>query len=503
MSLYRDYRPLSFADVVGQDAVVTTLEQASKLGKLSHAYLFAGSRGTGKTSIARILAKEMMTRGMTDETLKRKIIEGIEDGSIVDLLEIDAASNRGIDDIRDLVEKIQFSPVVAKAKVYIIDEVHMLTKEAFNALLKTLEEPPEYAYFILATTELNKIPATIQSRCQCFPFRRIREEDLIRRLQFIADQEHITIDRDALRVIASHVQGGMRDAISLLDQVRSLEKITVQDIERRIGSTGLEHVKAVFEALEEQDSAALLERIHTIEESGIPIDSFLRQLLSVVRARLHEAIQEKQSTVELLFLMDTLLEAVRDVRIAPLPGLVLESALLNICTKQDVSEKKAKDGSMFAKLKEAAPVPEAKEQKQELTTSPQEEKPLKAASKPEEQKGEPLAHASIEAPELSLESLKVSWPTVLQETAPASVRMSLKMGHLSSVQQNKIVIQFSSAFHRDKVREDEASRAIEAVLQKIFKQTLRLECTLGEEESQIPSSSHESVNLADAAAEIF
>src|SRR5438874_2090994 len=150
MSLYRQYRPLTFADVAGQDHVVSTLENAVTQGKLAHAYLFAGSRGTGKTSVARILAKTMLTQGIADETLKRQIITGVEEGHLVDLVEIDAASNRGIDDIRSLVEKIQFSPVVSSAKVYIIDEVHMLTREAFNALLKTLEEPPPYAFFILA-----------------------------------------------------------------------------------------------------------------------------------------------------------------------------------------------------------------------------------------------------------------------------------------------------------------------------------------------------------------
>ena len=202
MSLYRAYRPKSFADVTGQEHVVTTLESAAKHGKLAHAYLFAGTRGTGKTTCARILAKTMLTASIADPVLRTHVETAVDEGNLVDCTEIDAASNRGIDDIRDLLGKIQFTPVVASAKVYIIDEVHMLTKEAFNALLKTLEEPPSYAYFILATTELHKIPATIQSRCQRFQFRQIREEDIVRRLQYIADQEHITVERPALRAIA-------------------------------------------------------------------------------------------------------------------------------------------------------------------------------------------------------------------------------------------------------------------------------------------------------------
>jgi len=503
MSLYRKYRPQSFVDVVGQDAIVTTLEQAAEQDKLAHAYLFAGSRGTGKTSVARILAKILMIRGIADEALQKQIMKGVEEGTIIDLLEIDAASNRGIDDIRELVEKIQFSPVVASAKVYIIDEVHMLTKEAFNALLKTLEEPPPYAFFILATTELNKIPSTIQSRCQCFPFRRVREEDIIRRLQYIADQEHITIDRDALRTIAHHVQGGMRDAISILDQVRSLEKITSEDIEQRIGSTGQEHVQAIFTALEEKDAEAVLERVRKVEESGIPIDSFIRQLLAVVRTQLHDAVEDKEPTTGLLHIMDVLLSAIRDARNSPLPALTLEGALLSLCTKE--TEMKKED-SVFSKLKKAAP---SVTEKEAIETKA--EQTVKAEKKTDEKKPEPVAEkkpekkaGAIEAPELTLSALQSEWQNILKETDPASVRMSLKTGFLRSVEENKVTVSFSSAFHRDKVADDEASRKVEEVMNRIFKRTLRLHCTLDTDAGNTPiDSDRESVSLAEAAAEIF
>ncbi|KKW40481.1 MAG: polymerase III, subunit gamma/tau protein, partial [Candidatus Peregrinibacteria bacterium GW2011_GWA2_54_9] len=227
MALYRKYRPQSFNDVVGQDHIVTTLQQAAEQDKLAYAYLFAGSRGTGKTSVARILAKILMIRGIEDETLQKQIVRGVEEGNIVDLLEIDAASNRGIDDIRSLVEKIQFSPVVTNAKVYIIDEVHMLTKEAFNALLKTLEEPPPYAYFILATTEKHKIIPTILSRCQIFDFNRIRVEDIVNRLMFVAKKESVDAGEEALHVIAQKADGALRDALSIFDQIVSLSGKTV------------------------------------------------------------------------------------------------------------------------------------------------------------------------------------------------------------------------------------------------------------------------------------
>ena len=290
MSLYRAYRPKSFADVTGQEHVVTTLEQAVQQGKLSHAYLFAGTRGTGKTSIARILAKAMLTKDIEDPKRREQIETAVDDGSLVDCTEIDAASNRGIDDIRSLLEKIQFTPVVASAKVYIIDEVHMLTKEAFNALLKTLEEPPSYAYFILATTELHKIPATIQSRCQRFQFRQIREEDIVRRLQYIADQERITVERPALRAIAHSAHGSLRDAISLLDQLRSLPQVTLQDVQERIGESGHEYVEQLLVSLDAGDASAILETSRIMEERAAPFETVIRMLLSTARERLHAAL---------------------------------------------------------------------------------------------------------------------------------------------------------------------------------------------------------------------
>src|SRR3990167_2984539 len=170
VSLYRKYRPKTFAGVIGQNHIVQTLERAVERQEIAHAYIFSGPRGTGKTSMARILATVILTKGITDMTIRSQILKGIEEENLVDFLEIDAASHTQVENIRDLIEKIQFSPVAASAKVYVIDEVHMLSKNAFNALLKTLEEPPKYAYFILATTELWKIPATIQSRCQRFAF---------------------------------------------------------------------------------------------------------------------------------------------------------------------------------------------------------------------------------------------------------------------------------------------------------------------------------------------
>jgi len=507
MALYRKYRPQSFTDVVGQDHIVTTLEQAAKQDKLAHAYLFAGSRGTGKTSVARILAKIIMINGIDDEKLQKQICQGVEEGNIVDLLEIDAASNRGIDDIRDLVEKIQFSPVIATAKVYIIDEVHMLTKEAFNALLKTLEEPPDYAHFILATTELNKIPSTIQSRCQCFPFRAIREEDIIQRLQFIADQESITIDRDALRAIAHHVEGGLRDAISLLDQMRSLEKITLPDVQQRIGNTGHEYIDDIFVALQKKDTESLLQSVRKLEENGVSIENFIRQLLAVVRQRLHEAIGKKKPTKDIVMVLDILLDAIRDMRISPVSGLVLESALLSICNRD---EKVGKNEDLFAveekDEKEEAKKPADKEKKSEKKKEEVKEE-IKEESEddaPTEEAENDTSDAIVEARELSLESLQEVWSDIVSETKPAPVKMSLKNGHIEALDNSKVTIAFSSSFHRDTVAKIEASHTVEDIMERIFKRKLRLECVLDKGQEQETDDTEEStVNLAEAAAEIF
>jgi DNA polymerase-3 subunit gamma/tau len=488
VSLYRKYRPQSFADVVGQEHVVTTLEQAANTGKLAQAYLFAGGRGTGKTSVARILAKILMIRGIEDEVLQKQIVKGVEEGTIVDLLEIDAASNTGVDNIRDLIEKIQFSPVAASAKVYIIDEAHMLSKGAFNALLKTLEEPPPYAHFILATTEIQKIPTTIQSRCQCFPFRVIREEDIVRRLQYIADLERITIERDAVRAVARHSGGALRDAISLLDQLRALPKITVDDVVSRVGSGGEEEVRTVLSAIDTGDTGAIIATVQRMEEAGIPLDTFLRQILGAVRGDMHAALEEGKPIDRFLGMLDALLHAIRDVRIAPVPGLILESALLSLCTG--------------AALLPAAAKKESKPEKAAKTEKSAKKEDVKATEgKVSEPEPTPSA-ATIEAPEVTMASVQEHWNDVVNAATPPSVKMSLKNGRITDVGNSKITLGFPSSFHREKVASTEASRKIEEILAGIFKKQLRLECVL-ETQATSAAPSEEAVNLAEAAAEIF
>lgn len=509
MSLYRQYRPKTFADVVGQDHIISTLARAVEQDKLAHAYLFAGTRGTGKTSTARILAKILLTHGMKDETLRDQVIAAVDEGNLTDLTEIDAASNTGVDNIRDLIEKIQFTPVAAAAKVYIIDEVHMLSKGAFNALLKTLEEPPSYAYFILATTELHKIPATIQSRCQRFLFRQINESDIAGRLRYISDQESIQVEDAALDAIAHHVQGGMRDAISLLDQLRSLPAITLADVKERVGETGHEYVEQVLGALDSGEREVLLKVVRSLEETGVPLENFLRLLLDAVRQRVHAAVKDKRPTALYEHQLDLLLDAVKDLRGAPVPGLVLESALLSLSTGTiPVASAPIAAAPAPVAIPKAAAAPTPPTTPTTPSTPPVPSGPSSVPPTAPTPLTPPPGPSVPPGPQaasgLSMPSLKQKWPDILEKVEPASARMSLKNGQLHSIEDGVIVIRFTSSFHRDKASSPEGARKAEELLSASFGTPLRIKCVL---ESDVhappPIAEASSVDLAAEVMDVF
>ena len=286
-ALYRKYRPQTFDDVVGQQAITQTLKTQIVGGKLSHAYLFTGSRGTGKTSSAKILAKAVNCENPQDGNPCNccSACRTIDSGSCMDVLEIDAASNNGVDNVRDLRDDAIYTPSQVKMRVYIIDEVHMLSISAFNALLKIIEEPPEHLLFILATTELHKVPATILSRCQRFSFRRISQEDIAARLQYVAYQENIDMDDSAARVLARLADGGMRDGLSLLDQCASATtgELDAERVYACLGIAGIQECGKIMACVAEQDCAGALSLLNRMYAEGKDMAALLDELACLTR----------------------------------------------------------------------------------------------------------------------------------------------------------------------------------------------------------------------------
>lgn len=353
LALYRQWRPQNFDALVGQQAVKTALKNALDSGRIAHAYLFSGPRGTGKTSTARILAKALCCeQGPTSEPCGHcHNCERITAGTSMDVLEIDAASNGGIDQIKELKEQIAFTPVESRYKVYIIDEVHMLTTPAFNALLKTLEEPPAHAIFILATTDPQKIPATIHSRCQRFEFRRVTVDEIAEHLASVARGSELDADAEALRLIAIQAEGGLRDALSLLDQCGVMsKKITTATVREVLGIVGREALRALTEAIGRQDLPQALGKLNELLEQGKDARQVLTELMEYLRALLlYQSVPDyeeiyltdtKESLAELapLFGRDRLMvaeerlhSALIELKTTMRPRITAELCLLDLC----------------------------------------------------------------------------------------------------------------------------------------------------------------------------
>ena len=313
-ALYRKYRSRSLDEIVGQKPITTALNNALKSGQISHAYLFTGPRGIGKTSVARILAYAINGLDYTGDELP------------IDIIEIDAASNRRIDEIRDLREKVRIAPVSAKYKVYIIDEVHMLTKEAFNALLKTLEEPPAHVVFILATTEAHKLPETIISRTQRYSFKLVATDEIVEHLKNIANKEKIAIDDESLALIASHSGGSLRDAISLLDQVRHGDgSVTAKQIRQSFGLPSQKLVSSLLDAVTSDEPAKIIELLGQAKDEGASAVLVAGQLLNELRVGLVAVKDTALPISEALSLIRALLE----VEISNQPYIQLELALIS------------------------------------------------------------------------------------------------------------------------------------------------------------------------------
>jgi DNA polymerase-3 subunit gamma/tau len=357
-ALYRKWRPHTWEQVFGQEHIIQTLRNAVTSDRVAHAFLFAGPRGTGKTTTARILAKAVNC--LCPDLAARPCNDcehclAVNQGRFLDLIEIDAASNTSVEDVRNLRDKINFSPNQGKYKVYIVDEVHMLSTAAFNALLKTLEEPPSHAIFILATTEIHKIPATVLSRCQRHEFRRIPVADIVRQLQILCEGENIQVEPDALTLIARQSAGGMRDAISLLDQLASTgHTITLALAQTVLGAATGQAVLDLIDALLRRDSAAGLDHIHAALDAGTDPRQFARQIVEYLRQLLlvkmgnaaqvdatteMRAVMARHATelsaASLLRVIKAFNQAAADARLAWQPALPLELAFVESLEKAD------------------------------------------------------------------------------------------------------------------------------------------------------------------------
>jgi len=393
-ALYRKYRSKSLAEIVGQEHVTHVLAQAVAKGKIAHAYLLTGPRGVGKTSIARILAHEINQ------------LPYDENSHHLDIIEIDAASNNGVEDVRELREKVQIAPVSAKKKIYIIDEVHMLSKAAFNALLKTLEEPPHHVVFILATTDVDKLPQTIISRTQRFSFRAIAPTDATKHLAYIAKEEGLAIEPDALELIATRGDGSFRDSISLLDQLSGLagnEPITRQVVERSLGLAAAEQVTDLLAAYESKDLGKILDLLTESENAGIQPEVLASQLIGVVKSQLLEKPQ-------LIPLLDALLEVTKSSKPSVKLLVVLASHAI---PKPKNAALRSTNPVISASVEELQKKPAIKAQKH-LTHTDSLAPKIQFAKLPRHETAEPLTQEVSQARATATGEL--DWPKLIEHT---------------------------------------------------------------------------------------
>ena len=480
-ALYRKYRSQTFGQLVGQQVVATTLRQAVEQGKISHAYLFSGPRGTGKTSVAKIFAKAMNCPNQKDGEPCNDcyICQAITEGSLEDVIEIDAASNNGVDEIRDIRDKSTYAPSFAKYKVYIIDEVHMLSTGAFNALLKTLEEPTENVVFILATTELHKIPATILSRVQRFEFKSIKTQDIIGHIEWILEQEGIDFEQEGVQIIARRAEGGMRDALSILDQALSLtqeNRLTTDIAEEITGSISLGALDAYVAALIAHDAVAALDNLNLIFDSGKNMARFVTDLLQYLRDLIivktggenHHAselfLENIKTPQDTLFAMiDMATKSLADIKSSLQPKIYTEMMTIRLAEeKTSLDQIPDNLAEELSNLKQE--IQELKQQLANVGSQPapaakkSEARPQKAKTyRVDRNKVNAILEEAVENPELArsnLTKLQNAWGEIIESLAGADKALLIGSQPVAA-NENHAILAFESHFNAEQTMKRE------------------------------------------------
>ena len=508
-ALYLKYRPLTFEEVAGQEPITRTLRNALRQGRLRHAYLLTGPRGTGKTTTARLLAKAVNCTAPAEERPCNvcSICTAVNEGRLLDLIEIDAASNRGIDEIRDIREKVGFRPNEARFKVYVLDEAHMLTEPAFNALLKTLEEPPPHVIFTLVTTDPHKIPATITSRCQRFDFKRIPLQAIVDRLTTIATQEGITVEPAALELIARQGTGALRDAISLLDQLTSYgDEITLDQVQMVLGTVASESTAKLAACLASGDIASGLDLINRAVADGADPGQFGREVVEYLRGlllvkqgagtRLLNATAEQAAEMEalaqrfparrLLHAIHLFNEAATDVKrgLQTIPQLPLEMALV-----ESLLESQAAGGAVPPALEPkpaqaAPPSPSSSQPKPEVRRIAEQPAPAPEAPAATPARSEPVSEPQAPAGSMTLKQVQQAWTQVLQavrQRNPATQAVLNTGCEPVEVNGDEIVVTFPFPFLREKLGDLQRRQEIQEALSEVLHTRCRLKLVLAAE----------------------
>ena len=533
VSFYRKWRPRTFEEVIGQERVTRTLQNAIRVGRVVHAYLFAGHRGTGKTTTARILAKALnCERGPTPTPCNACArCEAIGGGYAVDVIEIDAASNRGIEEVRELRERIRLAPAEGRYKVYIIDEAHMLTPEAANALLKTLEEPPPHAVLVLVTTEPHRLPPTILSRCQRFDFRRVSAREIVARLRRIAQVEGFAVDDRALALIASTADGSVRDAESMLDQLAAYTQgpITTADVVAVLGLVEEETALRLADAVIAKDAPGCLTAVHQAIADGRDARQLLRALLDHFRdllvvatgsrdadaldtthARLDALAGQagKTSVEEILRALSVLAATDAEARWNPQPRLLLELALVRLCHPEmdpTLEGLRARLRALEQKV-EGAPAPPA--------AAPSSPEPRRAAPRtstpPAPQQAaefEPEPPPAEPAPAVEVDDVRRLWGRILEEVKRTKMfcHALLIEGVPLRVEGTTLVVGLRAGynFHVDNLHRPENRTVVEGAIERVLQRRLRLQCTLLDAPAQPSVPPPPADPVVARAAELF